>query len=392
MTKTNGVSTVVPGAGTTYTIVVSNAGPSDVSGASVVDTFPAVLSGVTYTAVGSGGASGFTASGSGNINDAAVNLPVGSSVTYTAVANLSSAATGTMANTAAVTAPATTTDPDTGNNSATDTDTLTPRADLWVTKTDGVSTAVPGAGTTYTIMVSNAGPSDVSGASVADTFPAVLSGVTYTAAGSGGASGFTASGSGNINDAVVNLPVGSSVTYTAVANLSSAATGTLANTATISAPGGTTDPNPANNSATDTDTLTPQADLRVTKTAPAMVDIGAIFHYTVTITNLGPSDAQNVALTDNLPLGTTFDAQSWISGPAFTLSNTGNSLDDTISSLASGASSVIDIAVRVDEDALGRLDLEQHSQCFERYDRSRQWQQRLHRRLHSGQRRRPVAD
>ena len=35
-----------------------------------------------------------------------------------------------------------------------------------------------------------------------------------------------------------------------------AATGTLVNTATVAAPGGVTDPNPGNNSATDTDTIT----------------------------------------------------------------------------------------------------------------------------------------
>jgi hypothetical protein len=46
-----------------------------------------------------------------------------------------------------------------GNNSATDTDTLTPSADLGITKTDGVTTATPGGSVTYTIVASNAGPS-----------------------------------------------------------------------------------------------------------------------------------------------------------------------------------------------------------------------------------------
>ncbi len=51
------------------------------------------------------------------------------------------------------------------------------------------------------------------------------------------------------------------MTYTVTATVSAAATGTLANTATVTAPAGVTDPTPGNNSATDTDTLTPQADL-----------------------------------------------------------------------------------------------------------------------------------
>jgi hypothetical protein len=89
---------------------------------------------------------------------------------------------------------------------------------------------------------------------VADVFPATLTGVTYSATATGGATGFTASGTGNIND-TTNLPVGSSITYTVQATLSAAATGTLVNTATIAAPTGVTDTNPANNTATDTDTV-----------------------------------------------------------------------------------------------------------------------------------------
>ena len=45
-------------------------------------------------------------------------------------------------------------------------------ADLSITKTDGVTTAVPGGSVTYTITGSNAGPDPVTGATIADTFPA----------------------------------------------------------------------------------------------------------------------------------------------------------------------------------------------------------------------------
>lgn len=126
-------------------------------------------------------------------------------------------------------------------------------ADLAITKTDGVATATPGGSVTYTITASNAGPDPVTGATVADTLPAVLSSASWTCASAGGGT-CTASGSGNINDSV-NLPVGASVTYTLSANVAANATGTLSNTATIAAPGGVTDPTPANNSATDSDTV-----------------------------------------------------------------------------------------------------------------------------------------
>src|SRR6185295_18065037 len=148
-----------------------------------------------------------TAAGSGNINDT-VNLPAGGSVTYTATCTIAASATGTLSNTATVSSSVT--DPNPANNSATDTDTLTPQADLAVTKTDGVTTAVPGGSVTYTITASNPGPSDAPGTTVADTFPVILT-ANWNCIGAGGGT-CTASGIGDINDITVNLPVGGSVT------------------------------------------------------------------------------------------------------------------------------------------------------------------------------------
>ena len=84
-------------------------------------------------------------------------------------------------------------------------------------------------------MVSNNGPSNVTGATVTDALPAAITSDIFTAVGSGGASGFTASGSGNIND-TVNLPNGATITYTLNATIASSATGNLVNTATVAAP------------------------------------------------------------------------------------------------------------------------------------------------------------
>src|SRR5262249_56154309 len=99
-------------------------------------------------------------------------------------------ATGTIPNTAAVAPPSGVSDPTPGNNSASDTDTLTPQADLAITTTDGVLAVVPGTANTYTIVVSNSGPSAVTGASVFDALPAGVTGATWTETGStGGGSG-----------------------------------------------------------------------------------------------------------------------------------------------------------------------------------------------------------
>src|SRR5262249_57165446 len=91
-------------------------------------------------------------------------------------------------NPAAVPPPAGTTDASPGNNSFTDTDNLTPRADLQVTITDGATTIVPGTPDTYIIVVSNNGPSTAVGAEVSDLFPSVITSATWTAVASAGSS------------------------------------------------------------------------------------------------------------------------------------------------------------------------------------------------------------
>ena len=127
------------------------------TGATVVDNSP--FDGFAWTAVGTGGASGFTPDNSvapfpANIDDT-VNMPSGSTITYTAKMDTSSAAVGTFTNTATVTAPSGITDPDLTNNSASDTDTLTRPTDLSITKDDGVTHVSPGDPVTYTIVASN---------------------------------------------------------------------------------------------------------------------------------------------------------------------------------------------------------------------------------------------
>ena len=253
VTVTDSKTTIAAGQSDTYTIVVSNGGPSSASGASVQDMFPAVFTTVTFTATQTGGAFGFTASGSGNIDDS-VTLPAGSNITYKATGKISPTASGTLANTATVTAPSGVIDSSATNNSATDSDSITYKADLRVTVTDGKSAAVAGAKDTYTITVSNLGPSNISGAGIDDTFPSTFTGVTYTVTQTGAASGFKASGNGNIHDTVA-MPFGSKITYKATGTISASAGGSISNTATGTVRSGITDPNLANNSATDTDTL-----------------------------------------------------------------------------------------------------------------------------------------
>ncbi|HEV7763893.1 MAG TPA: hypothetical protein VGQ76_02725, partial [Thermoanaerobaculia bacterium] len=350
ITKTDGITVATAGGSTTYTITASNAGPSAATGVTVADTFPASLT-CTWTCLGAGGGT-CTAAGSGNINDS-TNLPAGGSVTYTASCTISPSATGSLSNTATVTAPGGVTDPNSGNDSASDNDTIAGDADLSITKTDGVTSVNAGASTTYIITASNAGPSAVSGATVADTFPASLT-CTWTCLGAGGGT-CTGSGSGNINDSTTNLPVGGSVTYTTSCTVSTSATGSLANTATVTAPGGVTDSNSGNNSAADNDTVTAEADLSITKTdGVTTVTAGGSATYTITASNAGPSNATGATVADTFPASLTC---TWTclgaGGGTCTGAGSGN-INDTVN-LPSGGSVTYTASCTISGAATGSL-------------------------------------
>src|SRR5207342_2608098 len=87
---------------------------------------------------------------------------------------------------------------------------------------------------------------------------------------------------------------------------SDSAIASLANTASITA-WPIPDPNGANDSATDTDTVTTSADLSIVKTDSAdPISPGNTLDYTITVTNTGPSDAVNLQITDAVPAPASF--------------------------------------------------------------------------------------
>ena len=357
ITKTDGATSEIPGTPISYTIVVTNAGPTAVTGALVSDNFPAELTGVTYTSSTTGGAIGNTAAGNGNIADT-VDLPVGATITYVVNATIAAGATGTLINTATVSPPSGVDDVAPDNNTATDTNTLTPQADLSITKTDTppATSSTPGSTITYTIVVSNAtGPSAVTGATVTDTFPAALTNVSYTTSATGGATGNTA-GNGNISQSV-NLPVGSTITYVVTGTISPSAAGSIANTATVAVPAGTQDPNTANDSATDTNTLAASADLSVSKSnSTTSVTPGGAISYTIVVSNLGPSPVTGATVTDTFPAQlTNITWSSTAAGGASGNAATGNgNIAETVN-LPLGSSITYTVNATVSNSASGTI-------------------------------------
>ena len=255
ITKTNGLISVDAGGTTTYTIRVTNHGPSIVTGATLSD--PAVA-GLSKTIVACSATPGecMTAPTVVQLEGGSFVLPdliSGAFYEITVTANVT-ATNGSVTNTATVTPPVGTTDPDNTNNDVSDTDTVNPAADLSITKTDGVVAVTPGGITTYTIVVTNNGPSAVTGATITDTFPVGIASASWTCVASVGSACGVVSGTGDIAT-TADLLVNGTVTFTVTANISAAATGNLLNTATVTPPGGTNDPTPANDSASDTNSI-----------------------------------------------------------------------------------------------------------------------------------------
>jgi uncharacterized repeat protein (TIGR01451 family) len=293
------VTAVAPGTPDTYTIVVSNNGPSTAVAAPVTDIFPAAITSVSWTAVALPGSSVAQASGTGNIATTVTLLP-GGTATFTAVGQIDPSATGSLTNFASVSPPAGTTDTNPGNNAATDTDTI-PTADLQVTKTDGVTSVVPGTPDTYTIVVTNNGPDTVTSVTLTDTVPAALLNATFGTPSAGSYDVTTKEWSG------LNLAPGDSVSMTLTATIDPSATGSLTNTVTVA---GTADSNPGNNSATDTNALTPEADLAIFKTdGVTAVVADTPDTYTIVVSNNGPSTAVAAPVTDIFPAAIT--SVSW---------------------------------------------------------------------------------
>ena len=306
VTLDDGAASAAPGEALTYTLRVVNGGPSGVTGASVSALLPASLTGVTWSCTASGGGR-CGATGAGAVADIA-DLPAGGVATYTLTGKVLAGATGSLQVSATVAAPAGVNDPAHGNDAATDVDTLAPEAALAVTLTDGRSSAAPGETLTYTITVTNQGPSPAPGVLVSDALPAALTGAFWTCTPSGGAS-CRASGSGSILE-TVDLPAGSSLGYTLVGVVGSDASGPLVNTVTVTPPAGTRDPDPGDNRATDTDAVSARADLSLALGAPESVAAGGQLVFTLTVTNAGPSPAREVEVADTLPPGAGFIAAS----------------------------------------------------------------------------------
>ena len=256
--------------------------------------------------------------------------------------NVTAGATGTVTNTATVSG--TGGDGNTANNTAVDSYIFD--TDLAITK---VRTGAlnPGQNGVYTLDVSNVGTLAEAGPiTITDVLPAQLTYVSAVGTGwSCGAVGQTVS----CTRAGALAASASAATVTLTVAVSQTAS-SVSNTASVSGTSG--DGNAANDSSTDSYTMT--ADLSLTKTRGGNLVPGTSATYTLNVTNAGPNVApEPITIIDTLPAGLSYVSgvgTNWSCnavGQNVTCARTGT--------LASGASSSVVLTVAVGAGASGTI-------------------------------------
>jgi uncharacterized repeat protein (TIGR01451 family) len=257
-------TTAVSGNTITYTMTATNNGPSDAIGVQVVDDIPdgirvisATVNGTAVTIPAS--ASDTTSSNPDNITFLVGNLAAAASNnTIIIVAAILPGTTAALANSAVVsTTDTASVDSVSTNNATTVTTTLTQQNDVAITKS-GPATVAAGSQVTYTLNVTNNGPSTATSVSVVDTLPTGLTFVSGTSVIGSSTAGTVASGANNTaNVTIPTLAPGETAVVTIRASVPVTSSGNITNTVTVTA---TNDTVSTNNNASAISTLTlPQA-------------------------------------------------------------------------------------------------------------------------------------
>jgi uncharacterized repeat protein (TIGR01451 family) len=326
ITKTDSADPATAGADLTYTLVVTNNGPADTTGVTVTDPIPA---GASFVSADNGGTES-----AGTVTWAVGALTDGASVTLHVTVHVNPGRTMDLSNTASVIGDDG--DPDSTNNSATETTAVTTSADLAITKTDDADPVLVGAPLTYTLTVTSNGPSDATGVVVTDPLPASMTFGSATPT-----TGSCAELLGTVSCSLGTMADGDTVTITIVVTPTAAAAGSRSNTASVTSD--VTDPDPTNDSDTESTQVDPSVDLSLAKTDSAdPATAGTDLTYTLVATNNGPSDASGVIVSDPLPAGTNFVSAD--NGGV----ESGGTVTWTLGALANGASSTLHVTVHVD--------------------------------------------
>ena len=238
----NGPATAISGNTITYTMTATNNGPSDAIGVQVVDNIPDGIRVISATV--NGVATTIPASASDNIaaNNDDITFLVGNlgasavNNTITIVAAILPSSTGSLVNSAVIsTTDINSVDP-VNTNSASITTTLTQQNDVTVDKI-GQTTAEAGKTITYTMNVTNNGPSTATSIALVDTLPTGVTFVSGSFAIGGGAPTNLIPGTNNASASVTipSLVPGETAAVTLVARVGVAVLGNVTNSVTVTA-------------------------------------------------------------------------------------------------------------------------------------------------------------
>ncbi|MDW5597736.1 hypothetical protein VSS74_25515 [Conexibacter stalactiti] len=318
----SGPGTYLPGGRYTWSVRVRNLGPSDAQAVELTDALPA---GTRFSS-----ADAPCTEAAGVVRCALGTVPVGYDRTFAITVTVDPAMTTTLTNTAFVST--TTTDTDNGNDSASHGPTAAPIADVTIVKT-ATPPAIPRGGqSTFTLTITNLGPSVAEDVRVTDALPAGLEFVSVDDTDCSELAGVVSCAFG---DLAVNAPI--RVQIVVRGNVE----GAFTNSATVT----TRTPQPAGGGEPDTGratvTVGPVADLAIEKSGPATVAAGGQATWQLRVTNNGPDDATGVTVTDTLPAGTTFVTAS--SG----CTAAGQTVTCALADLAVGASTTVEVTATV---------------------------------------------
>ncbi len=326
--KSVGLNPVPAGEVVVFPIRVSNFGPADAQNVVLTDTIPPEITGAEFS---EDGGSAFSPWPGSLVIGTLLN---GETRDILIRGTVSPTAAGIISNTATVTS--TTPDPNPSNNISTvDVEVLAPVvADVSVVKTANPNPVMAGELLTYTINVTNFGPSSAENVVLTDVISPEITGAEFSTNGEETFSPWP----GSLN--IGTLSAGETRTILIRGIVSPIATGIISNTATVTST--TPDPNPNNNTSTVEVEVIPvvvgEADISVVKTAspnpvaPGEADVSVVktaspnpvapeeadvsvvktaitkrvrpgdtVVYTIVVSNAGPAAAQNVVVTDTIP-------------------------------------------------------------------------------------------
>lgn len=240
LSETSDRNPVIAGEPVTLTVLVQNGGPSAAVSTTVVGALPPEV--VAFATVG-------CAEDPAGVPTCTLGtLPAGGRADFAIEMEIDPAATGSLHHAAVVSS--TTPEGNPGQETSSITLAIRAEADLSITKDDGEGVARPGQPLTYTIVVTNSGPSHAESAMVSDLFPSELEDCSWVCAPAAGAVCTPGPVAGSIEDAV-SVQAGASLTFTASCILGSGVVAGVVNVAEVQVDLPTVDPDLLDNQASD---------------------------------------------------------------------------------------------------------------------------------------------